>query len=90
MAWSVAAEKILQKIRPEMPQPMKDAIVAEAKAQALNDVFGVGHKTDARGNPIEQGRGSLSNPTEHHFAALERAEGKASADRAREQAKNKK
>jgi hypothetical protein len=91
MAFSVAAETILQKIKPGMPQSMIDEIMAEAKRQALNDVYGVGHKTDARGNPIEMGIGSPSNMTEQALVALEKAEGKIAADRAREAAaRNKK
>jgi hypothetical protein len=56
---------------------------AEAEKRVREDVFGVGFKTDRDGNPIEQGRGSAANPSEHSFQALERREGKAAADRAR-------
>jgi hypothetical protein len=59
---------------------------SEAEERVRQEVFGVGYKVDSNGNPIEQGRGSLFNPTEHHFAAIEKREGKAAADRARREA----
>jgi hypothetical protein len=52
----------------------------------LNHVYGVGFQRDRRGKPVEQGRGSASNPTEQHFQALERYEGREVAVRARKAA----
>ena len=49
--------------------------------------FRLGYQTDKNGKPIERGIGSESNPSEQHFAALEKYEGKAAADRARARAK---
>jgi hypothetical protein len=59
---------------------------AEHKRAELLNVFGHDVKFDRQNRPIEQGRGSASNPTEQRFAALERAEGKAAADAARAKA----
>src|SRR6266481_1229595 len=55
----------------------------EARERVRQDVFGVGYKTDRHGNPIEQGFGSAARPTDQHFRALEKAEGKEAADKAR-------
>jgi hypothetical protein len=59
---------------------------AQAKQRCAEDVFGVGFKTDSRGRPIEQGLGSAANPTDQHFRAMEKYEGKESADKARRDA----
>lgn len=85
MAFSVRAERHLQKLRPEMPQHMQDQIKAEAHKMALEDVFGVGFKTDRFGEPIASGIGSPGNPhNATHYQALEKAEGAAVAAAARE------
>jgi hypothetical protein len=57
--------------------------IAAYRALELENVFGAGYRRDRNGKPIEQGRGSISNPTEQSFAALEKYEGKAAADAAR-------
>ena len=49
-------------------------------------VFGKGFQRDRHGQPIEQGIGSPGRESEHHWNALEKAEGKEVADRAREAA----
>lgn len=58
---------------------------AEQKAHlALEEkiVFGVDHQKQ-RGKPVENGIGAPGHETFNHFAALEKAEGKEVADRAR-------
>jgi len=45
---------------------------AEVEARS---VFGFDYRRDSRGNPIQQGIGSESNPTGNHFAAIRRWEG---------------
>lgn len=43
----------------------------EAARRVLRDrVFGVGHKVDEDGKPLEQGLGSPANPTPQHIEAL--------------------
>jgi hypothetical protein len=71
------------------PEELAAMTPAERQAQARfvqNHVFGFDHRTDRSGRPIEQGLGSPSNPGEQHFAALERAEGAAAANLARQRA----
>jgi hypothetical protein len=87
-AWSVAGQKILQKIRPGMPPGQIAAIEEEANHRSLVDVFGEGFQVDAHGNPIEQGRYSTSWLLNHtdaecevHFSAIGRFVGPA-AERA--------
>ena len=82
MAWSVAAERILGKIKPGMPKEMEAAIRKEAAARANIDVFGENHPVDAHGRAQEQGIGSdhwLANCEEHlverHLTAVLRFEG---------------
>lgn len=41
-----------------------------ATKKISDDVFGVGHKVDATGAPIENGKGSASQPTAQHQQAL--------------------
>ena len=82
MAFSVRAEKELQKIRPETPPHLVEQIKATAHRLALEDVFGVGYQTDRHGNVVERGIGAPGNPNNStHFQALEKAEGKASRRR---------
>jgi hypothetical protein len=82
---SVRAEKELQKIKEGMPQAMRNEIIAAAEKIARQDVFGVDYKTDRHGNVLESGIGSVGNPNNAtHFQALEKAEGRAAADAARE------
>jgi hypothetical protein len=78
-------EKIPHDATPEVRARMME----EAKRKSEEDVFGVGFKRDARGKPIEQGIGAPGNESEHHFAALEKSEGKEVADRARAKAAKK-
>jgi hypothetical protein len=86
MGFSVRAEKHLQKLRPEMPQSMRDQIIAEATRMATEDVFGVNVTYDRHGKPVESGIGAPGNPHNHisHYQALEKYEGKVAADAARE------
>jgi hypothetical protein len=75
-----------EKIPANAPPEVRARMMEEARHKAEEDVFGVGFKRDARGKPIEQGIGAPGNETEHHFIALEKSEGKESADRARARA----
>lgn len=43
---------------------------AFATKKIRDDVFGEGHKVDAKGNPVEVGKGSASQPTAQHQQAL--------------------
>jgi hypothetical protein len=90
-AWSVAGNKIREKIRPGMPPEMVAAIEEEANHRDLVDVYGEGFQVDAHGNPIEQGRYSLpwllahtEDECENHFAAIEKFVGPAAARAERE------
>lgn len=49
------------------PAELKQYEIGEANA-----VFGVGHKHDREGNPIEQGMGSYAHPTLQDVVATER------------------
>ena len=42
-----------------------------ATKKLRDDVFGEGHKVDAKGNPVENGKGSAAQPTAQHQQALE-------------------
>jgi hypothetical protein len=82
MAFSVAGEKLLHRaLQAEQVgnKALAAQLRAEAEQQANNDVFGVGHKTDRHGKPIEQGIGSDSNITDQHIAAVRKYEGEAAA-----------
>jgi hypothetical protein len=46
----------------------------QAEHRVAQDVFGHDYTKDARGRPLERGKGSASNQTEHHRMALARAE----------------
>ena len=46
-----------------LPKETRRAIKREARRIAENDVFGVDHKKDKAGNPIEQGIGAKGNMT---------------------------
>jgi hypothetical protein len=81
-AYSVSAEKLLHKAAAAEAQgnrSLAEQLRSEAEQQALNDVFGVGHKTDKHGRPIEQGIGSDSNITQQHIDAVRKFEGEAAA-----------
>jgi hypothetical protein len=41
-----------------------------ATKKMRDDVFGEGHRVDAKGNPIETGKGSIAQPTAQHQQAL--------------------
>jgi hypothetical protein len=43
----------------------------QAAKKVADDVFGHGHQVDAKGRPIETGRGSARNPTAQSKQALE-------------------
>ena len=91
-AWSVAADKILErKLKANMPQPMQDQIIEEARLQGIRDVFGAGVTFDSCGRPQESGIGSdlwYQQATEGEVAgalsAVERFEGKSAATAVRE------
>jgi hypothetical protein len=70
---------------PEMAALDPEARAAHLKAEMLN-TFGHDVKFDRHGNPIEQGRGAPGRETPQHFAALEKSEGKAAADAAKQKA----
>jgi hypothetical protein len=53
---------------------MTPAQAAEAEAEA---VFGIGYKRDAKGRPVERGKGSKAQQTSQHIAALQKREGHA-------------
>jgi hypothetical protein len=58
---------------------------AERKAHLANEekiVFGA-DAPKKKGQPVEQGIGAPGNESENHFRAIEQAEGKEVADRAR-------
>lgn len=52
-----------------LPKEVRREIRKEAKRIAQNDVFGVDHKKDNKGEPIEQGNGSASNMTQQAIDA---------------------
>jgi hypothetical protein len=93
-AWSVAADKILQKLKPEMPPAMQESIREEARDRASIDVFGADYKQciNADGTIAENGIGSdhwlvnvaTDQQAERHYAAIERFVGPAAAKAARE------
>ena len=58
--------------------------IAEWRRQEEVNVFGAGFKRDRNGRPVEQGIGAPGNESVNHFLALEKAEGKAAADVARQ------
>jgi hypothetical protein len=95
-AWSVAAERIRMRIKPNMPEDMKAKIELEADEQALSDVYGADWKSRVTpdGRVEECGIGSdvwLANcregECERHVAAIFRFEGPAAADAMREKIK---
>jgi hypothetical protein len=95
--WSVAGEKIKEKIKPGMPPEMVAQIEEEAALQGVKDVFGYGVQFDAQGRPIETGIGSdawlLSvdeEQGERHWAAVSRFVGPAAAAAGRERIKRMK
>jgi hypothetical protein len=49
---------------------------AEAAHKEAESVFGVGFKTDPKGRPIEKGKGSRTQQTSQHLAALQKHEGR--------------
>jgi len=93
-AWSVAAEKIRDKIKPGMPQPQIDAILEESNNQALSDCYGASwrERINPDGTIAECGVGSqywlthvaTDQMAERHYAAIERYVGPAAAKAARE------
>ena len=70
--FSVAGEKLVSSIPPDAPLHVRQQIIAEAKRQAACDVFGVDHKTDRHGKPIEQGLGAAGNQTAQSVEAYEK------------------
>ena len=51
-------------------QESYEKIAKQASHKIHQDVFGHDYKTDAKGNPIETGKGSASQPTAQHQQAL--------------------
>jgi hypothetical protein len=76
-----------ERIPADAPPEVQARMMEEAKRKAEEDVFGVGFQRDRNGKPIERGIGAPGNETEHHFTALEKAEGREVADRAKARAK---
>jgi hypothetical protein len=69
-------------------QSIRKGLTPEQAAQAeLEAVYGAGFKRDRNGRPLERGIGSSANPSEQHFTAIERWEGKDAADAARAKAR---
>jgi len=92
-AWSVAAERILAKIKPGMPADQVAAIEEQAYEQALSDTYGANWRQnlDANGNPQVDGIGSElwlinveEDRAETHYAAIARFHGPAAERAARE------
>jgi len=93
-AWSVEAEKIRGRIKPGMPQPMIDAIEAEANEAGLRDFYGASwrERINPDGTIAENGIGSpwwLVNvatdaQAERHIQAIEKYIGPAAAKAERE------
>lgn len=54
-----------------------------ATHKVRQDVFGHDYKVDAKGNPIENGRGSAQQQTAQHTEALERTAGARAAMRSK-------
>ena len=81
-AVSVASQKFVEKMLAErkvesldmMPKDVRKHIRKEARRIAMEDVFGVGHKTDKSGIPIEQGVGAPGNITQQHIDAYVKAQ----------------
>jgi hypothetical protein len=97
--WSVAGEKIKEKIKPGMPAEQVAAIEQQANDQGIADVFGADWRqhVDAQGRPQEVGIGSdiwLMNvddeQAERHWAAVARFVGPAAAAAGRERIKRMK
>jgi len=55
----------------------------EARREMDRRVYGENVQYDKHGRPIEQGRGSASQPTENHFQALAKYESQEISDAAR-------
>ncbi len=71
--YSVAAQRIWERANnPATPAHERKRMIKEGNEQAVNDVFGVGHRTDVRGNPIEMGMGSPLNQTRPSIEAYKR------------------
>lgn len=74
-------EKAFQSTRGGAPFPRsaaewmeKGMEPAQAEHRMRQEVFGADHRTDAKGTPIEQGKGSALQPTAQHLQAKQIAE----------------
>jgi hypothetical protein len=92
-AWSVAGDRILATIKPEMPQVMIDDIRERARRQAISDTFGAAWESnlDAHGRPQADGIGSdiwfcnvKDSEIERHLSAIARFIGPAAEKAERE------
>jgi hypothetical protein len=92
-AWSVAGQRIADKIKPGMPAEMVAQIEQQAREQAIADVYGANWKNnlDANGNPQFDGIGSTlwlmrvsEEEAEGHYSAIARWRGPAAAAAERE------
>jgi hypothetical protein len=72
MAWSVAKQNLLDKIKSDTPKVLADQIRKQAEERALIDTYGEGFKRDKNGKPLEQGLGSADNMTAQAVDAYER------------------
>jgi hypothetical protein len=54
----------------------KGLTAEEAEQKEFENVFGIGAKRDAKGRPIEVGKGSRAQQTSQHMAALQKGEGR--------------
>jgi hypothetical protein len=92
-AWSVAAEKLKEKITPDTPPRIVEEMINQAHDKAIADVYGADWKqhVDAQGRPQEQGIVSTlwllrvsEEEAEGHYSALSRWRGPAAAAAERE------
>jgi hypothetical protein len=80
---SAVFEKAFADAQKIAPLLTREECLAYAKQREEEAVFGKGFQRDKHGRPISQGIGSVANPSETHFQAIEKYEGKAAADKAR-------
>jgi hypothetical protein len=53
----------------QVPPDVRRRLMREAREMTSQDVYGVDHKKDAKGQPIEQGVGSANNMSRQAIAA---------------------
>ncbi len=71
--YSVSAQRIWEKAsNPAVSASQRKELIKEGNKQAYNDVFGVGHRTDIKGHPIEMGIGSPLNQSRQSIESYKR------------------